>query len=641
MNLLQSLKNRLDEAKNNKEGHISYLNEMDSVYNAEYPKRKKHSSVVVRDARNSVKSLKHRLVNDFTKREGVVITTPMTTPEMVGSQQDNSQFQKLIEKKAEDMKTLLEHYFLHEFNNFDFIRDTADVLLREGTAVIKTGWLYDFIYTDQQVISVPEEQVQDTITQLEQNGYEVKGVKEDGENLRLSVAKKVVLADRPDAVLVKNKDFFINKTATGIDDARFVIEKFVMNLSDIRKLDVKYNPKSGIFKDTDKLVKKIAYDSLSPEEKSLYGSKYLDTTEVNEEYDLDTVAKKLTTTEVTIYRFIGEIDADEDGVEERREIYYTKDTILYNELYNSTSKFPYIVIYLDKASFEKWGESFIIEGAKEFQKTRSAILRSIVDWLATLPISQKFINLDMLASEFERKKLQENLPASQIFVHGDPRLAVQSVTGRDFPQALPYAFNMFGQESQKNTGVNDMWQSGNAPSNNTTATEVTIAANSSQATYSFVFLSFANGLTKLFRQWIDLINENLSDEETINAVKPAGSQNSVQPINVADIKGLYKVEVSVTASGLDQIKINQLIQSLQMSAQLIQTGAIPPTLPAEIYRQMEELLGHNYVAKKLEEWISFKESTEYQEAVQQEAMMIAQQYIQQMQAQGGGNGNTK
>ena len=645
MDLLSTLKNILKNTQSNKERHINYLSEMDTVYKAAYKKYDKHSGVKVKDARNAVRSMKFRLINDFTNSESIVLPSPIPTAKTLLADENKVELMKFVKERSSKMKLILEHYFKHEFNSLTFLRDVADVLTREGMAVVRTGWLYDMQYLNKQKIkTTPEEYpvVIESISKMEDYAILSEKQLKNG-NIEIVIAKKTVFADRPDAVLVPNSDFYIDPKAYYLEDAQFVIEKFKMSLSDIRKLDVEYNPRTGIFKNTDVLVKKIWYDNLTNSEKQKYGLDFLDTTTSEWETIFEENSPKHANRQVTLYKFVGAIDYDEDGIAEIREIIFTDNVILYNKERNSKIKLPYVVFYADKQAFEKYGNAFIVEGAKDFQKTRTAIMRSIVDWLATMSISQKFINLDMLASEFERKKLQMNIPASQIFVNGDPRMAMVEATTRDLPQALPVVYNIFGVEGQKSTGVNDMFQSGKAPSYNTTATEATISAQASNITYSYLFKGMSDGLKQLFEHWIELINEYIPDNEVINATQIAGGQSQVYQIPASQIKGKYAIDISITASGLDNVKIQQLSSTLQMAPQLIQMGAIPPSLPAEIYKQIEELMGNNYIAKKIAEWTEWQESTEKQKAVEQ----AVQQTIQQLVEQGvitinkGGNNGSK
>lgn len=635
--LVSELKSNLQQTKSNKSTHDTYIHEMNKIYKAihqtDTKQKNRRPSISIKDGQNAVDFIKGKIVNDIMAGNDIIMCFPKMVPDAVNNQQinGNAKISQVLERKSKDMKNVLEYYWKYGINNIELIRELADKVLVEGTGIIKTDYTYDYEYLEEQTEDfIPYENYDAIIEELNRRGAKItyKGTEDEEQggykNIRYKPIK--VIEDRPDVFVIDNEDFMRDPAATKLSDARFTFEKFKMTASDIRKLDKEENEKTGMFENTDKLIGKIKDEGIYPEEHKDSLSTDLDT--YNQHFNVEDENNKYARKEITLYEYRGKYDYDEDGIAEWRRIIFCKDVILFNEKIESEVKLPYKVIYADKHSNEFWGNS-PLEKMGDIQQIRTALARSIVQSSALSSIRQRAYNTNAVTNPLELKKLKQNIPGTNIGVNGQPRQNIVDLQSPNTNQSLYQAYNYFGVQSQKALNSADNVQGvGSSAAQAETATAARIAASGANTAYEYIFNSFKKGLEGMFRDWSIYVNELTNDKEVITIVVNSNGKKQRQQITGNQLKGIYDIDVVLTARGVKQNKTQQIIQTFNMIEPLIKLGAIESSTMRQLFMKLMDLWDFKDISNRISSNLDKRRSQEYQEDVAKKAKQMAYKLIQ-------------
>lgn len=248
-------------------------------------------------------------------------------------------------------KEVLNYQYSRQFNRYRFITSSLKVFQVEGTVIARVFWNFEEkeIEVEEPVMGIslimgPE----GPIPQQTQVG--VKKVK-----------KTVTTKNYPDARVCKNVDIWVDPTEKeNIEDAKFVIERWKSNLSDLRQ--------NSVYKNIDKI--KVDSDSLGGES---YDALYEDTGS----FIFTDDARK----EIDVYEYWGKFDIHGTGIAIPMVCAWVGSTIIrLEESPYSDGKVPFISCAFDPEPFSINGEANA-EILSTDQKLRTAIKRSFIDTL--------------------------------------------------------------------------------------------------------------------------------------------------------------------------------------------------------------------------------------------------------------------
>ena len=326
---------------------------------------KNKASVVSRDIKKSALQQHASIIDPFVNNEDIVDAVPMTASD------------KPISDQTE---LLLNFQFCRDFDRYNFVSDTFKVLQREGTVVGKVSWEFE---EEEQMVEKPvmglvPVQDPEQAMQMRQQGIPPY---EQGQVGTQMVPEMVTIINRPRVELVRNSMLWIDPTAEGtIEDAKFVVYKYMSSLSELRQ--------DGRYKNLDSIVVdgSIIYDEDTPY--------YRDETFAFEDKPRQ---------QIEVIEYWGNFDMNEDGIAEPVVCTWVGDTIIRIEDNPfPDNKHPFVSCAYDSDPFSIYGSS---QGdvISTDQKIKTGIKRAILDTLDASTNGQKGVRKGTLDIVNKRK----------------------------------------------------------------------------------------------------------------------------------------------------------------------------------------------------------------------------------------------
>jgi hypothetical protein len=654
--LLQDLNADYAEAKSNKDKHEEYLLEMQKIYNCEYPIFADRSNVNVPIAKNTVNFITRKVVNDFTTNRSIIDCYPSFNPvemrkrirtlmetvaqdteQQITEEQAIQYIMKEAYEKADNMKDALQHYWSNCIDNRALIRDFVRKSAKFGISYIKTGWNYNVEYSEVEThLNVPISEIERLYQRMEEKGKTLIDGGETNEELQIAdklvFAKVYVIKDNPDAYVVNELDIMRDPASTTLEDARFVIERFFQTMSDIRKQSKDYNRKTGIYEDVDRMLvnyikSSSTYQNYMRDHGTMYENTLLNT--IDDLFNIPDIEKKFARQKIELYRYYGYYDYDNDGVAEFREIVFHPTAILYNKRRQKKVKFPYVLVPYDREAEEKEGNS-AIETMGDSQKIITIGMRAMTDIMAKLPLNSEVWDALSLMPH-EREKIEANYLSSHIFTNKDPSTVMMPRVQPQIPTLLPQMVNMAKMDAQSNSGYNDTVQgTPNTYISDGSATEATIAAQGVETHYYFFYSNVSEAVCEILRHWICYIEEMVDDEEMLTVTSEANGKPSMKTMKGSDYKGEYTLKPRNLARSIGDIKERKLIEFMQYSAPMVQTGALPQSTQAMMVAKLADYMEMPDVEFAIKQYVENTQSQEAQQYVQQTAEKMAVQKLQEV-----------
>lgn len=609
--ILHDMKNSLEFAQANATTRDEIIAEYVARYAGEpYGNEQEgRSQIVIKTIMRYIRTITSRMLNIYKSVNDIANVKPLD---------DNIQ-------RAEKVASVLNFFFNHKkFKKYNFLRDVIKTAAKEGNCVIRTGWKFDY-RTEKQTIDIPAETYKRDIAAYESEGWEIKNEGELNEETQIyegvRLVKIVPIDMRPDACIVRTQDFWVNATATSVDDAFEFWERFSITRSDLRKNDRKNNPVFGEFENTEKLLKKLNIKSNGkPVHDS--GAGMMDTQSPVEDADVNQETKP--NDMLVLYRFTGKYDIDGDGIAEDVEAIFDENftTILKLEEIQSPVKRPYHILPYDKEAWEKWGLS-LAHPILDDQKIQTAAARSLIMSMALKGNRQRVVDATRVDAR-QRRLLEMGVEGPYIYVNGPTSNVVEEVGSYQDNNEWYMAYNMFGIEGQKAVGISDIQHGvGQAPSMAKTATAASIASASADNTFEDFFNNInENILLPLFEDWLLLCQEYL-EEVKIPASDELGTP---QFITNADIQGEYSLEINISTRQTADLKNYQLLQLINVLPSLAQFGVPVGEISLEIIKQLAE----NWNVKPIPEIMKRNRDRVHTQDFQQQVMQIAQEMLAQV-----------
>lgn len=497
-------------------------------------------------------------------------------------------------KRAASQATLLNFQFSNEFDKYDFLWQSLFVMGSEGTVVARTGW--DF---EEEPEQIPFKGTMQEYQMLLADGAKFVGdikteaitVPQQNPNpimppipLRVDVVSGTIeimktIKSRPTAAVIRNENFYIDPAATTIDTAEFTAEDIDMIMSDLRENEKTAENPKGIYKNIDKITTNAADKNTSTlaaereTERRSYGSN-------DDEESTDESMKKVKITE-----YYGRIDVDQDGIAEHIVISFVGNTVIRLEANPfPDNKPPYVAVPYSPRAFSFWGDA-MAAFIEDTQQIKTAIMRTFIDTMAHSTNGVKH-TLKGSLDPVNKRKLRISKIGDVIEWNDANSLGAYRMEAKnDIPQSMMSMFELFTAEGENESGITRYNQGLDARSLNKTATGISAIMNQSQMRIWETTSRFAEEyIKKLFRKWIAYNQAFLTDEV---AVRIAG--NRFENILPDDIGGNYDLSINVAIAGSSQEKAQNIVQLMQMSPQLVQSGIVPPDHLASLLASLEEV----------------------------------------------------
>jgi len=589
--VLKIVKSDVDQAREDKNTIDEKIAGWRKLYNADPMgnETEGRSKYISKDAKKAIHWYAPNAMKPFMSTDDMVEAIPRTVDDIA---------------RAKAQATLLNFQFNNDFPRYDFLYQSIFIMAQEGTVVSRTGWDLEEESEDVPFSNISEEQynqmimegaeiigevTQDTATAqipspadpLMQYGGEQVEVPAYSGTVRITTTIK----SRPTAAIRKNENFFIESTASSIDEAEFCGEFFDETMSDLKKQDKAINP-NGIYKNVDHIQSGETKHSTSP----LGADREAELRDRG--MNPDTESEDPSRKKVRVYEYYGNIDIDGDGIAEPIVCVYSGNTILRLEANPFPDKKPpYIGCPYSAKPFSFWGDAM---GAfvEDTQNVKSAIMRTFIDLMANSTNGMKHYKKGTIDALNIRKLREAKIGTA---VEWKDLGGYLPEVKNDIPNSLMQMYELFSNEVENETGITKYNQGMDAKSLNRTATGITAIMNQSQMRIWETTSRFAEMYIKpMFRKWIAYNQEFLSEEIAVRIVG-----DEFISISPEDIGGKLDMKINVAIAGSNEQRSQHITQLLQMSAPLAQNGIVPPAHLAKLLAALEDIWGFQDLGSEL------------------------------------------
>lgn len=591
--VLRIVKSDIDKAKEDKVSIDTKITGWRDVYNSELKgnELEGRSKYVSKDAKKAIHWYTPNAMKPFMSSNEMVEAIPRTADDT---------------KRAKSQATLLNYQFGNDFPRYDFLYQSLFIMALEGTIVARTGWdleeeSEDMPFTQigeaeyNQLVVEGAEIVGDPLMEMMQEEQQLPvsdpyGRYPDTQMIEVPVYSGVVrirniIKSRPTAEIIKNEDFFIDATAVSIAKAQFVAQRIETTMSDLREQDKEHNS-SGIYENVEDIIGTNNQDGTS----ALKSNRDADLKDQGGSTDSE--SEDPSRKKVEIYEYYGNIDMDGDGIAEPIVCVYSGNTILRlapNPF--PDKKPPYIGCPYSQKPFSFWGDA-MSAFVEDTQAVKTAIMRTFIDLMAHSTNGMKHYRRGTIDALNLRKLREAKIGTT---VEWKDLTGYQPEVKNDIPSSLMQMYELFSGEVENESGITKYNQGLDAKSLNKTASGMMAIMNQSQMRIWETTSRFAESYMKeLFRKWI-AYNQAYLEEPM--AVRVVGDEYvSISP---DDIGGKLDMKINVAIAGSNDQKAQYIVQLLQMSAPMVQSGIVPPGHLAKLLAALEDIWGFQDLASEL------------------------------------------
>lgn len=581
---LKNLKKDLEEAKpiqQAQKGKIdSWLDNLHITGKAKITPQPNSSAVQPKLIRKQAEWRYPTLSEPFLSTDKLFDVKPVTWEDRESAFQNglvlNNQFNAYVDKVA-------------------FIDEYVRTLVDEGTAILRTGWIFEeeeieesvpeVIYRPNIMLAPLHQQIaglkasspsqyQTDVPDFLKKAHELS--MEQGVPIEAVITgyktQKVMktMRNHPTVEVCDYRNIFIDPTCfNDLDKAKFVIYSFESSLSDLKK-DQKY-------KNLDQVV--VGQNSVlaDPDHETTDGSK---------NFDFEDAPRR----KLVVYEYWGFWDIDGTGIVKPFVAAWVGNTLIrMEENPYPDKKVPFVVVSYLPVRKSLYGEP---DGAllEDNQKISGAVMRGMVDLLAKSANSQTGMRKDMLDAtnrrKYDRGQDYEFNPSV------DPRQGVHMHQYPEIPVSAQFMLELQNMEAESISGVKNFHQGVSGASLGEVAAGVRGALDASSKRELGILRRLAQGIVKVGRKFIAMNSEFLSEEEVVRV-----TNEEFVSVRRDDLSGQFDLRLTISTAEEDASKAQELAFMLQTMGNSMDIS-ISKMILADIarLRKMPDL------AKKIEAW---------------------------------------
>jgi len=490
------------------------------------------------------------------------------------------------EKRSRIMQKYLNGQFAGEFDREDFMDKLSDVLLREGTVWVRTGW----DYSETKKVEVKPNVTMEDLLKEENEPSDIKQNK-DG-TFRAKYETTEMVRNIPTLEICRNEHIFPDPSARAMDECRFIIFKRFLTISELREADLYDEEK------IDKLESKL--QSSEREDTALGQVRDAD----DRDYGQDSTyqPKDASRKKVAILEYWGFYDLDGDGIAEPIVATWAEKegcNLHIGENPYPSKKIPFERGVYSARPFSLWGNA-LAYFIGDNQKVKSGIMRGILDNMSNANNGQKFVQRGALDYvNFKRLRNGEK----HIVVNKPDSIVDGSYN--NLPQSIFTTMEMINQETKDltgNTGYNSFAQKDNSEDN---PSQLTM----SQQRIAGTVRNIANVIGKSLKEWLSMAEVFLTNEQIEGMFT---EQDAVDYFAFED-STFVQTTVKVGTEATRSMRIQQL-NMLMQQAKTLGERTPPDTIAAltaemfelfDMYEKAEEIRNYkpepNPIALKMQE----------------------------------------
>lgn len=511
-------------------------------------------------------------------------------------------------KAAEQNALILNNQFDTKINKIKFIDDVVRAAVNEGTAIIRTSWLFQekevevtkpkFSYEEMpmseeimaslQQLSELKELHPDSYTQTDPAMKETLRIFEEEQRLVMTtvtgeekVKENKTIKNQPELSVCNYKDIIVDPTCEGdIEKANFIIYKFESSYADLKA--------SGMYEE-DKLKKLLEKDK-SIELNNVLALDDSVVENLNTEIDFkfeDGPRKKF-----TVHEYWGYWDKDGNGDLTCFVSTWVNDTLIrIEDSPFPDNKLPFVFIPYLPVKNSLYGEP---DGALivDHQRIIGAVTRGIIDLLALSANGQmaypkgaldvvnkkRFFNGD----DYEYNPTIGIDPRNAIFLHQFPEI----------PNSALQVLQMFEGNAETLTGIKSFGSSLSGNSLGESATGVRGALDAASKREMGILRRLSNGIVQVGRKIISMNFELLEEEEVVRI-----TNEKFIKVRRDDLEGNFDLKLTIATAEVDNAKAQELAYMMQTMG-----NNLPPEQTNLILSEIARLRNMPDLAKEIREY---------------------------------------
>ncbi|NOQ31167.1 MAG: hypothetical protein GQ570_08605 [Helicobacteraceae bacterium] len=465
------------------------------------------------------------------------------------------------ETRARIMQKYLNAHFTGNFDRQEFMEQLSDVMLREGTVWVRTGWDFREENNSESIDSISMEDILargDNPANINQN--------EDG-TFKVDFDNFEMTHNEPTAEVLRNEHVFPDPAARTMEDCRFIIHRKHMTISELRE--------TGIY--DEKQIDKLSSikDADANEDTDLGNVRNSD----NREYGADTTYQPLDEArkKIVIIEYWGYYDLNGDGIAEPIVATWAdKDNInLRIEENPMPSKaIPFFREVYSARPFSLWGNA-LAYFIGDNQIIKSSLMRGILDNMSNSNNGQKFITRGSI--DYPNLKKMRN--GEKIILVNKPD-GIQDGSYNNLPNSVFQTLQMVDADSQELSGVS----SGSPALNNSALAKDDSDAQltMSQQRMASTVRGVGNLIRKIMKEWLLMAEIFLSNEQ-IEGMFTAQEQRDILAFQESKHQ---QINVKVGTEVVRGQRIQQL-NLLMQQAKVLGDESPPDTINALVAEMFE------------------------------------------------------
>ena len=524
------------------------------------------SKIIMKDVRKAIAQMKPYITEPFLSQEQIVKANGASVES---------------DANASFMSDVLNHQYNYEFDKYRFVNRLAEVLPKEGTVFVRTGWEFESKKEQKRIDGLDMQSAAIAMQSGQADGYEQN---EDG-TFSLIKNYDVTLKNRPTAKICKSESIYTDPTAESFEESKFIIHQYELSISDLRKQANIYDYEGGIEELAQQIQTKDFPDT------ALGVERYTKTQNTGIDHTFKFSNKNSQKVRILEYWGEGTLSENQD-TNQQIVCAWVKDTNIILRLDKNPypdNAIPFVSMPYIEEPFSIWGNAlaFLID---DTQKVHTAIMRGFIDNMSLSNNGQKFFQKGSI-DYINMKKMSQ----------GSKYIEVNDINGfkdgsyNQIPQSTFGVYDMLTQQEESLTGVSRNLGGLEFGTVGRTASGVSSVMNSAQKQIVHTIRGVSDLYAKIMKKWAAYNQAFLDDEQ---AFKISGQ---LAQISREQIQGQFNVEIAMNIDGSNQGKIQQINALLQQSQQLGQSG-IPPEVFRLLVAEIFDGFGKNEAAQKVRDF---------------------------------------
>ena len=533
---VKDLKNDLNEASSSHRQHVDKVNEWLTALRGDLKIRtlEGRSKVQPRVIRKQNEWRYAALEEPFLSTEDMFIVNPVTYQDVDSARQN---------------MLVLNKQFRVDIPKVKFINKYIRTAVNTGTVIVKLSWESetDIVTEEVPVYANSLDEAYAYLQQMVQTGQmseeEATQLLQSGQPIQIGVQPvetEEEIVNRPVLQVRDSRNVIIDPSCEGnIDNAKFIVDKFLTDLSTLKK--------DGRYSNLDRLSERPVYGSTAD-----YG--YYD-----EEYrnDPNFRFQDKPRQKLVAYEYWGYWDIHNEGIVRPIVATWVGDTMIrLEENYYPDKKPPFVVVqYLPPDNDTVYGDadaSLLTDN----QNIIGAVTRAVIDLIGRSANAQQGIRKDLLDPiNMDRFKKGQDFEYNQVNNVADAFFMTKLP---EIPRSALEVIQMQNNEAEAISGVKAFAGGISGQTYGSSATQVRSAMDATSRRELGILRRLSDGIKEIGKKLIAMNSVWLSDEEVIRI-----TDDEFVAIKRSDLAGQFDLSLQVSTAEADNQKAEELSFMLQ------------------------------------------------------------------------------